>query len=119
MLGGLVVLVLGAVLIGTGVIDAGTTKTVVRQAPLAVPSSNATDSGKPALTVEQIYKRDSPGVAFVQAKVTQQASSPFGFPSQQQGTSTGSGFVIDKKGDIITNSHGVNGASQISVRLGH
>jgi S1-C subfamily serine protease len=119
VLGGLVVLVLGAVLIATGVIDTGTTKTVVRQAPLAVPSSNATDSGKAGLTVEQIYKRDSPGVAFVQAKVTQQTSSPFGFPSQQQGTSTGSGFVIDKKGDIITNSHVVNGASQITVRFGN
>jgi S1-C subfamily serine protease len=119
VLGGLVVLVLGVALIATGVIDTGTTKTVVRQAPLAVPSSNATDSGKAGLTVEQIYKRDSPGVAFVQAKVTQQTSSPFGFPSQQQGTSTGSGFVIDKKGDIITNSHVVSGASQISVRFGN
>jgi S1-C subfamily serine protease len=119
VLGGLVVLVLGAVLIATGVIDTGTKKTVVRQAPLAVPSSNANDSGKAGLTVEQIYKRDSPGVAFVQAKVTQQISSPFGFPSQQQGSSTGSGFVIDKKGDIITNSHVVNGASQITVRFGN
>jgi S1-C subfamily serine protease len=115
--GGALVLVLGVVLIATGVVNSGTTKTVVRQAPLAVPSSNAGDGTRAGKTVEQIYNEDGPGVAFIQAKVTQQTSSPFGFPSEQQGVSTGSGFVIDKKGDIITNSHVVNGASQISVRL--
>jgi S1-C subfamily serine protease len=119
VLGGAVVLVLGAVLIATGAIHSGTTKTVVRQAPLAVPSSNATDSPKSGLTVEQIYNKDGPGVAYIQAKVTQQTSSPFGFPTQQQGVATGSGFVIDKKGDIVTNSHVVDGASQISVRFGN
>src|SRR5919204_3424960 len=117
VLGGALVLVLGVVLIATGVVNSGTTKTVVRQAPLAVPSSNAGDGTRAGKTVEQIYNEDGPGVAFIQAKVTQQTSSPFGFPSEQQGVSTGSGFVIDKKGDIITNSHVVNGASQISVRL--
>src|SRR5919201_194263 len=117
VLGGVVVLVLGAVLIATGVINSGGTKTVIRQAPLAVPSSNATDSPKAGKTVEQIYNEDGPGVSFIQAKITQRVSSPFGFPTEQQGVSTGSGFVIDKKGDIITNSHVVNGASQISVRL--
>jgi S1-C subfamily serine protease len=120
VLGGVVVLVLGAVLIATGLIDTGNTKTVIRQTPVAVPSTGASDSSKASgLTIEQIYKRDSPGVAFVQAKVTQQTSSPFGFPSEQQGVSTGSGFVIDKKGDIVTNSHVVNGASQITVRFGN
>jgi S1-C subfamily serine protease len=120
LLGGVVVLVLGTVLIATGLIDTGNTKTVIRQTPVAVPSTGASDSSKAAgLTIEQIYKRDSAGVAFVQAKVTQQTSSPFGFPSEQQGVSTGSGFVIDKKGDIVTNSHVVNGASQITVRFGN
>jgi S1-C subfamily serine protease len=118
VLGGLVVLVVGAVLIATGVI-AGGTKTVVRQTPLATPSPDGSDSSSAGLTVEQIYQRASPGVAFIQAKVTQQTSSPFGFPSEQQGVDTGSGFVIDKKGDIITNSHVVNGASDITVRFGN
>jgi S1-C subfamily serine protease len=122
VIGGALVLVVGAVLIATGVIG-GTTKTtntVIRQIP--VGASTSTDSGETAktagLTVEQIYKRDGPGVAFVQAKITQQTSSPFGSPSQQQGVSTGSGFVIDKSGDIVTNSHVVNGASDISVSFG-
>jgi S1-C subfamily serine protease len=119
VLGGAVVLVFGAVLIATGVINSATTKTVVRQAPLAVQNSDTTDSPKSGLSVEQIYNQDGPGVAYIQAKITQQVSSPFGFPTQQQGISTGSGFVIDKRGDIVTNSHVVNGASDISVRFGN
>jgi putative serine protease PepD len=125
VLGGLVVLGLGALLIGTGVIDTGKTEEIVRQTPVAVPSesvegagssSNSKSSTMP--TVEEIYESDSPGVVFIQAKVTQQSNSPFGFSDPQQGTATGSGFVIDKKGDILTNNHVVEGATQIGVRFG-
>jgi S1-C subfamily serine protease len=116
--GGLVVLVLGAVLIATGVIDTGGTKTVVRQSPIAVPSNDVKTGSGSAPTVEEIYRKDSPGVVFISAKITQQTTSPFGFPAEQQGEATGSGFVIDKKGNIITNAHVVDGASQISVRFG-
>src|ERR1051325_5332242 len=118
-LGGLVVLVIGAVLIATGVINSGSTKTVVRQTPLAVPSSNSSDSPQAGKTVEQIYRDDGPGVAFIQSKITQQVSSAFGFPTEQQGVATGSRFVIDRKGDIVTNAQVVNGGSQILVRFGN
>jgi S1-C subfamily serine protease len=119
VLGGVVVLVIGAVLIATGVITSGSTKTIVKQTPLAVPGSNSSDSPQTGKTVEQIYQQDGPGVAFIQSKITQQVSSPFGFPTEQQGVATGSGFVIDKNGDIVTNAHVVNGASQILVRFGN
>jgi S1-C subfamily serine protease len=118
LLGGLVVLVLGAILIATGVIDTGSTKTVVRQSQLSMPSAEAASDAGDGLTVEQIYRRDSPGVVFISSKIVQQTTNPFGFPSEQQGSATGSGFVIDKKGDIITNAHVVQGASQITVRFG-
>jgi putative serine protease PepD len=118
LLGGLVVLVLGGILIATGVIDSGSTKTVVRQGELSMPSAEASSDPGSGSTVEQIYKRDSPGVVFISSKIVQQTTNPFGFPSEQQGSATGSGFVIDKKGDIITNAHVVQGASQITVRFG-
>ena len=69
-------------------------------------------------TVGEIYKRDGPGVVFIRAEVTQQAESPFGLPQEQRGEATGSGFVIDKQGHILTNAHVVEGASKIEVSFG-
>jgi S1-C subfamily serine protease len=115
--GGLVVLGLGAILIATGVIDTGKTQQIVRETSIAVPStleSGTSKSNNPS--VEEIYKVDGPGVVYIQAKVNQSSNSPFGDSSQ--GTATGSGFVIDMKGNILTNAHVVEGASQIAVRFG-
>jgi len=119
--GGFVVLVIGGVLIATGVINSGKTTQVVRETSVAVPSSNLdgessskASSGMP--TVEEIYKADGPGVVFIQARVGDQSNSPFG--TGQTGTATGSGFVIDTKGNILTNAHVVESASEIAVRFG-
>src|SRR5439155_21864695 len=38
-------------------------------------------------------------------------------PGTGQGTGTGTGFVIDKKGDILTNAHVVQGASKVTVQF--
>ncbi len=48
----------------------------------------------------------------------QQTQSPFG-QQEQRGEATGSGFVIDKGGDILTNEHVVEGASKIQVSFGN
>jgi S1-C subfamily serine protease len=48
-----------------------------------------------------------------------QSFSPFGEPeSEGGGTATGSGFVIDSEGRVLTNNHVVEGADQIQVKLG-
>src|SRR6478672_2840744 len=97
----------------------GRTTTIVEQAPL----SGATDasSSNKGLTARDIYKRDAPGVAFIRADIVQksQGTSPFdlGIPQEQRGQATGSGFVIDKKGTILTNAHVVNGAQKITVQF--
>jgi len=57
-----------------------------------------------ALTAEQIYKRDAPGVVQVTATDVTQSSQ-----------SLGSGFVIDKAGHIVTNFHVVQGAAKVLV----
>jgi S1-C subfamily serine protease len=114
VLGGLIVLVVGAVLIATNVIDTGDTKTVVRESPTTQPTAAST--GSAGRSVRDIYKQEGRGVVFIQSQgVTTDSQSPFGAP--QQGTATGSGFVVDNDGTIITNAHVVEGADSVQVRF--
>ncbi|HEV7639990.1 MAG TPA: trypsin-like peptidase domain-containing protein [Gaiellaceae bacterium] len=57
-----------------------------------------------ALTAEQIYRRDAPGVVQITASNASSGSE-----------SLGSGFVIDKAGHIVTNFHVVRGATKVFV----
>ena len=118
VLGGLVVLVAGSVLIATDVIDTGdTTREVVQQPSLTRPASDS-GSEEDGLTVTEIYDRDGPGVVFIQADVqSSQVESPFGMPDDDSGVATGSGFVLDKQGFILTNAHVVEGAREVGVRF--
>ena len=116
------VAVLTAVLLATGAIDSGKTTTVVErsQAPLAGRSQSegaAAEEGS-TLTVGDIYKKAGPGVAFIQATIVEDTPNAFGFPEQQRGQATGSGFVLNDKGYIATNAHVVAGASDVQVSFG-
>ena len=92
----------------------GATRTVVQQAPLARAGS---DDGE-GLTPAEIYKRDGPGVVFITAEVVQTEQSPFDiYPTERRGESTGTGFVIDDKGSILTNAHVVDNARRVTVRF--
>jgi S1-C subfamily serine protease len=107
----------GAVGVVTGFdLGGGHTTTVIEQPPLSGAVSASNDGG---LTARDIYKRDAPGVVFIRANVVEQTSSPFdfGLPQQQQGVATGSGFVVDRDGTILTNAHVVNGASKVTVQF--
>ncbi len=90
-----------------GITGRRSTQTIVEEAPTAEPASGGDDG----LTPHDIYVRDAPGVVFVRAQVTEQGEDPFDlFPESASSTSTGSGFLIDAAGQILTNYHLIEGA---------
>ena len=70
----------------------------------AASTAGAATSARAATDVSSLYARVSPGVVSVQ---TQTAA----------GGGTGSGFVLDSDGYILTNEHVVDGAQSVRVRF--
>ena len=109
--------VVGGAIVGAVILVAGigntTRETIVEQGSSSANAGAAT-SGE--LTPRTIYQRDAPGVVYITATVIQHTQSVFDlFPSTTRGTATGSGFVINRDGVILTNAHVISGAVRISV----
>jgi len=121
LLGGLVVAVFGLIAIAAGWIqsDGGSTTTVA--APLTAPVKESSDE-EVGNVVNQIYQADGEGVAFIESQLEAPESegfNPFGeVEPESGGTATGSGFVIDDEGHILTNNHVIEGAGKVTVKLG-
>ena len=101
--GGVVAAAIGLAAVAAGWVgddDSGSTS--LAAAPLTESASEGDEKG---LTVGEIYRRDSKGVAFIQAR-------------SSGGAATGSGFVIDDDGHVLTNAHVVEGADEIQVTIG-
>ena len=94
-----------------------------KQAAALPPPSSATVDAAPAAAgeasaptdVSDIYARVAPGVAFISASGSQ-GSSQFG--GQGGSSASGSGFLIDGNGHVVTNDHVVEGANRFTVRFG-
>jgi putative serine protease PepD len=65
------------------------------------------------LSINDIYEKANGGVVQITSP-SGGANAPF---APQGGTATGSGFVIDTEGHIVTNQHVVNGAQNVTVRF--
>jgi putative serine protease PepD len=115
----LIALVCGAVAGGiAGDIAGGSDSSAAPRAPAPIPATAASVT-RDSVTPAAIYKRDAPGVAVITATTTKQVAGSFFTPPQtEKEQSLGSGFVIDTKGDIVTNDHVVAGASNIRVGFG-
>jgi S1-C subfamily serine protease len=94
-----------------GVLDDDDTRSSTRAATTPQPAPQPSGG---ALDVAALYDRVSPGVVFVQAN---SGRGDLPFPGGGQAAS-GSGFVIDDEGHIITNDHVVADADEFRVRFG-
>src|SRR3954454_21052617 len=121
LLGGLVVAVVGLIAIAAGVVDSGGGTTTTVAAPLTAPVDAKSEDGS-SNVVNQIYKADGEGVVFIESQLETTESeflNPFGEPEAEGGgIATGSGFVIDNEGHILTNNHVIEGAEKVTVKLG-
>jgi putative serine protease PepD len=109
LIGGLIV---GGVFLVSGVAGRSHTETIFTQSPVANEAAVDPVSG---LTPHDIYQRNAPGVVFVRAKLLETIESPFNlFHARASGTSTGAGFLVDRRGDILTNYHVIDGADRSS-----
>jgi S1-C subfamily serine protease len=86
---------------------------VIRQAPNTseAPASFESAEGK---TIGDIYARSARGVVQV---IATQVSSENPFFGSQETRASGSGFVIDTAGHIVTNYHVVEGAREVQVNF--
>jgi S1-C subfamily serine protease len=103
-----------ATLLGTGYAGRDATRTVIQQPALGSASSPMAQRAS-SLSVREIYKRDAPGVVFVRARSLQAEPSPFDFQQRRENVATGSAFVLDAEGRLLTNAHVVAGATDIRV----
>jgi S1-C subfamily serine protease len=104
-------------LLATGV-GGSTTSTTITQAPTTVASSEGTSAT--TLDASALYADTAAGVVDITSRgvtASSGAASPFGGPGRSTATATGTGFVVDGKGNIVTAAHVVDGASSITVKF--
>jgi putative serine protease PepD len=94
----------------------GSTTTTITQSPTTAAASDGSSSG---LDASALYSSTAAGVVDITSRgvtdTSQGGNSPFGAPQQQATTATGTGFVADGSGHIVTAAHVVDGASSITV----
>jgi S1-C subfamily serine protease len=100
-------LTVSAVFIAAGAFDDDT----------SAPRAAASPSAAQAEDTSTLFRRARDGVVLVEAR---RAGTPlsFGRPSREDGIATGTGFVVDQSGHIVTNDHVAAGGRVVTVQAG-
>ena len=105
-----------AVALAAGAGSAALTTTLLsRNATASTPASTSSTTAastspvanQSSVSAESIYRSVSPGVVTITTQITGRSGQP--------GQGTGSGIVLDSRGDILTNNHVVSGAQSLTV----
>ncbi len=90
--------------------------TVSREAPLESPFVSVVDKALPAVVFIEATRKSTPGGRDPGSDIMRRF---FGDDSRQRerAPSSGSGFIIDRKGRVLTNNHVVRDAAEIRVTL--
>src|SRR5215204_2594769 len=102
-----------AVLLGAGVAGQDRTVTVIES--VSGGADHAATASIP--TAADVYARDSAGVVFVEAARLHEPEGPFEVADDSGTQATGSGFVLDQDGRILTTAHVVAEATELQVTL--
>src|SRR3954469_1503127 len=102
--------VIGSALTVVAMVAGGGASSVTRQGLLASRSSSDT------MTTGEIFDRAAPSVVYIRARTVAPGTTAFDAQAGSDlAVSTGSGFVVDKDGRVITNAHVINGVTALQV----
>jgi putative serine protease PepD len=100
--------ILAGVLSAAGAFDGGTTSNA------AVPVDAGPTVGSASLHPAALYADVAPSVVDITSNRSTVVAGPFG-AGREESTALGSGIVVDRRGDILTADHVVNGSSSVSI----
>jgi S1-C subfamily serine protease len=106
----LVAAVIGSALTVAAMVAGGGTSSVTRQGLLASSASSDT------MSTGEIFDRAAPSVVYIRARTVAPGATAFDAQAGSDlSVSTGSGFVFDKDGRVVTNAHVINGVTALQV----